>query len=123
MNEEIKAEWVKRLRDGRRQGKGYLEVQHSDGSKSQCCLGVLCEIAKEQGVVEKAIVVDSLEDGPSYVKYDYHAGILPPHVADWAGLSRTDLSVSMAEGQQSLTTLNDNGASFEDIADLIEEHL
>lgn len=123
MNKEIKAEWVKRLRDGRKQGKRYLEVQHSDGSKSQCCLGVLCEIAKEQGVVKKAIVVDGFEDGPNYVEYDYHAGILPAHVAAWAGLSASDPAVWMAQGKQNLTLLNDNGTSFEDIADLIEEHL
>lgn len=52
---EIKAEWVTRLRSGRyTQGSGRLKtVTRVDGKEvtaTYCCLGVLCEIAAEQGV-------------------------------------------------------------------------
>lgn len=49
---EIKEDWVKRLRSGAYpQGKAYL-----NRNGAFCCLGVLCEIAYEQGIVQRNTV-------------------------------------------------------------------
>lgn len=51
MDQRIKTEWVKRLRsDQYKQGSSVL-VNEQLGT--HCCLGVLCEIAAEEGIVKR----------------------------------------------------------------------
>jgi hypothetical protein len=119
VNEEIKDEWINRLRSGRyRQGKSRLQTL--DGR--YCCLGVLCELAREREVIEFA---PTCEHGPNL----YHpAGnhllgsttSLPDAVRVWAGLTANDPVI----GDNELSSWNDDrNATFGEIADLIEENL
>jgi hypothetical protein len=74
MNPEIRARWVAALRSGEyRQGDGHLRM-----GDRLCCLGVLCELAVEDGVVNGVQLSDGLWE------YNGSAGWLPPAVVDWA---------------------------------------
>lgn len=104
--EEIKQHrklWADALRSGEfLQGKGQL----TDGSRF-CCLGVGCVVAKRNGVpVNKA-----WRERKTLVEY------LKP-VRDWLGLADQDGTYT-ASGE-TLTGKNDSGASFNDIAYIIE---
>lgn len=147
MNPDVKALWLERLRgNDYRQGQSALArkvAEYPDGLDDpprvvtkHCCLGVLCEMAVEQGIVERLVlaerfgyVVDTDRVGR------YPATTEPPRaVLEWAGLSVHDglvtLDVDMVPGYDSegdpitLAALNDSGSfPFARIADLIEENL
>lgn len=133
MDVELKAEWVKRLRSGEiKQGKNVL---HRVEDGTQCCLGVLCEIAFERGVVDRRIksrngsVSDGLvyNYGPKGTEPDN--GVyslpdttwsdlrLPPVVTEWA---RVDPRGVHNLSEPSLANMNDNGGTFVEIAEVIE---
>lgn len=143
MNPAIKAEWVALLRSGIPQLKGYLAKP--DGSR--CCLGVLCDMAVKQGLLE---VLDPNDDGYlSYVNFgdSFDEGCeaedtgLLRSVVGWAGLYDSSADIDHPEyGTISLAALNDGSTThsksgdgldpivvpahtFAQIADLIEEHL
>ena len=137
MKKDIKDEWVRRLRSGDyEQGQGYLRF----GDK-YCCLGVLCDMAVEAGVIEET-------HGPSekFSLFVFQTQMLPISVAKWAGLMGTravtieengDIRVYahlmheiprevpengwIPQGAQDLMEANDfEGCSFEEIATMIE---
>lgn len=149
MNPAIKAQWVAALRSGTySQVRGYLS-----SASGMCCLGVLCDLAKQA----------QIGDWVPEVEYDDNEGItelkeyrsffeennyeVPPEpVAAFAGFIDTTnpyvrINADFAErcGVQQLgrlgdistdgyfiidlATLNDNGIPFSVIADLIEEQL
>lgn len=103
MRAEVRDELVKRLRSGKYiQGKEKLAVKDEEGERF-CCLGVLCEMAVEQGITKRSendneywdfeaeeseyvtrIEVSYGNDGGSY------DATLPPEVAIWAGLLTED---------------------------------
>lgn len=96
MDEQIKKQWVEALRSGKyKQGKKCLRSE----SDTYCCLGVLCDI-KQKDIWKNAISFESMP----------RANIL-----DWAKL---DVNTAI-----NLAKKNDNGASFEEIADWIETNL
>lgn len=109
MNPDVKAKWVQALRSGKyKQGRGSLR-EHD----AYCCLGVLCDIhAKETG-------------GHWDTRGEYLdcGGILPVSVRCWAGLESRDPEVGGYYSGHCLSTHNDNGRPFPEIADLIEAHL
>jgi hypothetical protein len=105
---EIRDQWVEALRSGRyAQGTGQL---HKDDR--YCCLGVLCELAAEAGVVEKEAIYHDYS-------YDGVFAFLPDNVVQWAGLSDLDPKV----GDTYLSHLNDLGTPFPVIAQVIEDSL
>jgi hypothetical protein len=111
MNPEIKAEWLKRLRSGEiPQGIGRLARD-----VERCCHGVICDIAVEQKVIE----VTYGEDG---ITYEGSISIPPHQVDDWADspLSRNLSFKDRMDGSLSLAYLNDQGLTFNQIADVIE---
>ena len=119
MNPEVKAQWVTALRSGDyKQGQGVLRTAFTDGSVSKfCCLGVLCELAVNAGVIPAP-----LYDGIyySYGTYgDKRTAYLPEAVMKWAGLDGENPMC----GTGRLATLNDKDNSFEQIADAIEVYL
>jgi len=118
MNAEIKAKWIEALRSGRyAQGCGRLR-RHDD---KYCCLGVLCELAVEAGVLEEPYLIVSM----GYYTYPDNGrvedSVLPPAVCAWAGLPDSIGSLPTAPG--SLALANDSGTDFPAIADLIERWL
>lgn len=139
MNEEIKAQWLVALRSGSyAQGSGRLVAQQGDYA-THCCLGVLCEVAVDAGIIKRAQgragYLEDLGDGTPIVQN----AILPEKVRSWAGLASRSGSLpeEVAVETESdyldefdidsyidLAELNDEaGFSFEDIANVIEEQL
>jgi hypothetical protein len=108
MNPEIKAKWIAALRSGK-----YKQGQ--DGLKSGdrfCCLGVLCEV---MGIPEE------------HDEYEGEDAFLPISARDAAGIdSDGTLPVEVEfkdSDRYSLVDLNDAGADFNFIADVIEKQL
>ena len=138
MNQEVKRLWVEALRSGEyEQGTGDLRT----GTRTFCCLGVLCDIYHKQTGLGSWDVLSNrfyLNDGVQ----DYVDQELPHAVIDWSGVedeavtltitdeelyrltgrSRNELSMP-PEKDPNLIDLNDNGVDFEAIARVIEEAL
>lgn len=110
--------WVKALRSGDYlQGKGRLVTIKENGDERFCCLGVLCNLATENGYGEWSGVT---ELGAPMFKDEYGVasyGLLPTGVMSWAGMKTVGGHLM---GSDSLYGLNDNGKSFAEIADHIE---
>lgn len=126
MNPEIKAQWVAALRSGEYwQGQGRLAAatEESDPEISYCCLGVLCDLAVKAGV---DVTVET--DGSGGKTFDGGRDFPPPKVLEWSGLEDHQWGLPQAvyfdDNQfDDLASLNDNGATFDQIADIIEEQL
>lgn len=117
MKTEIKKRWVEALRSGEyTQGRHTLKTPED----TYCCLGVLCEIAKEDGV-------GYWDDFGNFVvdESDFSSGTLPVGVAEWAGTGgNLDPRVEYGGGSYCLSSLNDSvELPFDRIADLVEEQL
>lgn len=126
MNPQIKARWVEALRSGEYpQGKGYL-----NRNGQYCCLGVLCELAVQDEVVEPGVISDVYASQGFF--YDDEQWHLPQSVAKWAGMphkkydwdsERGYYEANPRVGDDTVAELNDKGVKFEEIADRIEEYL
>jgi hypothetical protein len=128
MDSSLKQKWVRALRSGKyKQASGQLKTE--DGF---CCLGVLCDVYDPSNW----IVADDLDLGEDNQEWHYKISmrggytsimkdVLPEEIADAAGLSRQNPEVpyGIDGGMSSLAVINDSGASFAQIADLIETHL
>jgi hypothetical protein len=114
VNQYIKERWIEELRSGKyRQGNGLL----NDGEGNYCCLGVLCELAVADGVIEEA----SEHLGQRGLSYDGSNALTPPSVQEWAALRfRTPVVRWGDEYDVAVTTLNDEGVTFAEIADVLE---
>lgn len=106
----VRDEWVRRLNSGKyRQSTGYLRTQ----SNGYCCLGVLCDIAVESGIIPAPIAVE----GQEYYAYGKATAIPPTEVRKWVGLRDPLGNINKAEG---LARMNDQGKTFSDIAKIVE---
>lgn len=127
MNPEVKTMWLEALRSGE-----YKQTtERLRNGDAYCCLGVLCDLyAKHNpgaGFEPK--------DGTRHIfttSGNYVAETLPPwSVQRWAGLNGFDVPAKAAAGvvrydpqvSISLAAINDEGVSFEVIADIIEKFL
>jgi hypothetical protein len=111
MKKSVMKKWVKALRSGEyTQAKGVLV----DSQDNFCCLGVLCNLAPDS--VRGEWEVD--QDGDYYMFEEIT--ILPQKIMDWSGVQspvgRTN------DFDLILSTENDNGKPFNEIADLIEDN-
>lgn len=108
MPPDLKSKWVEALRSGSYiQGTGKL-----CSNDSHCCLGVLCEICVPLGV-------EKFQATPDLVDYRYKGSIgagLPPQYLT------NELCLDGEEIEQ-LTTMNDTGKSFIEIANWIERNI
>jgi len=112
MNPQIKQKWVSALRSGEYQ-QTQKRLRTEDGF---CCLGVLCDLYIKENNVEWNLA----NDGHTY-EFQDNKSILPSSVMEWAGVERHNPDIN--NGTETLAGLNDTGCTFEQIADLIEEHL
>lgn len=120
-NQEIMREWVAALRSGDYlQGRGRLKTDNQ-----YCCLGVLCDIAVKHGVLPQPIVHETPGTDGVHTIALYGAGaiLMPPGVVNkWADIpSALDYFKLNGLHSRDLASMNDNGKSFAEIADLIEE--
>jgi hypothetical protein len=132
MNQEVKALWLKALRSGEYQRtEGTLCRVVGEGER-YCCLGVLTDLAAKAGVVEWTVgstagenrLVVKEEVGGEEFKFTHEeSSALPTKVKEWAGLTEDDPGVKWGAERSHLSTVNDQGVGFEDIADMIEGQL
>ena len=110
MKPDVKQAWLTALRSGDyQQGQGFLRQ-----GDQYCCLGVLCDLYGK-AVGPEWEVVDEY-----YYSYDVRAmrgshTTLPFKVQEWAGID--------SPNPIDLAALNDNGSTFEELANIIEEGL
>lgn len=120
MNPEVKAKWVARLRSGEdKQTTGLLQ-----DSRGMCCLGVLCDIYSKENSIPWIPLEFSTDGRLLFMDVDAYP---PEEVDEWAGNENgTSIVPGLynREGEQLwLTSLNDEGMSFSQIADVIEYFL
>jgi hypothetical protein len=119
MKENIKKAWVKALRSGEyKQGRGYLCATHK-GVDSYCCLGVLAnECLEGEWVIHDG-------DGDIFIIWSYgnrsengekRWGMLPTACTKY-------FDINNGCWMDILSEMNDQGKSFEEIADWIERYL
>ena len=110
MKPEIKAAFCEALRSGRyKRTTGVLRHDCLSGSFF-CASGVLCDLhAKAAGT--------KWVNG-TYMNYDCR---LPPAVRTWAGLGAESRLVLEDELPHTMERLNDDGLTFPEIANLIEQ--
>jgi hypothetical protein len=101
MNQDLKTRWLAALRSGEyRQGRGRL--RDGDGDVyAYCCLGVLADLIDSEGWDG---CDNSWKGRMSYLPESLAAGLIQPET-------------------EALAVLNDSGASFAAIADVIEKDL
>jgi hypothetical protein len=123
VNPEIRKRWVDALRSGEyQQGVGSLRT----GGDKYCCLGVLCEIAVADGVIER---FDPEANGTFSDKHSYGVpenkqwSHLPLKVQKWANLAASNPMVRRDGWGYPLAHLNDLKVPFSEIADCIEASL
>ena len=140
MDKYWKDKWITALRSGEyKQGQEFLKNTYSDGKTSEtcyCCLGVLCDlVSKEPNVgfelmltdgdgVHTSIITGAFESEDGYWEDEN----LPNLVAEVVGLA--DIEYGEFENDpfikskgKEISVLNDDGMTFEEIADLIEKEL
>jgi hypothetical protein len=105
MKELVMKKWVKALRSGKyKQFKGGLKGKTEEGKLGYCCLGVLCRVVGSPTL--------------SRLGADLPRDI----VCEKAGLSNWNPEVNYLDtGRRFLSSLNDEGITFKEIADLIEK--
>lgn len=122
MNQEIKKRWVAALRSGSyKQRNGRLRYTEGDLETKYCCLGVLCDIVKDElGLewVEQGTILGRTACIPNTI-CEYTG------VHAWGEFARTDNQCVERDNYKfsNLAHMNDNGFSFEEIAQVIEEKL
>jgi hypothetical protein len=137
MKKTVANKWIKALRSGK-----YKQGQHCLRSTDDkfCCLGVLCHIMKIPHWLKPSLS-DRLDMCIGAYRFGdpedskVYAGLLPPMAIKKAGM-KTEDGVFCAShypqkeckeamekyGAITLVGMNDNGKTFEEIADAIEEH-
>jgi hypothetical protein len=130
MDLEIKRQWVAALRSGDyRQGQKALSV-----NGKYCCLGVLCDLAEKAGVVSSEVTrTEMISFGDEEVDVTFYgaegsSSFLPEEVVEWAGTDDGMPSIVKPHPyyddstlSSALHILNDDGKSFAEIADMIEQ--
>ena len=123
MKKTIMKKWVAALRSGEyEQTSGSLVSINNEGERF-CCMGVLCNLATEDGYGEWDGYVFKDEKGLNSNSW------LPPGVIKWAGMksesgefesSDKDCGVSPEGYSKTLVGLNDAHTPFTELADIIE---
>ena len=117
MTAEQKANWIAALRSGKyKQGKRALRQPIDGGGDSYCCLGVLCDITPGVTWACNWKLWEASYCGET------HSAVLPETLAEKLGIDKRG-ELGLCEGLCELTDENDAGATFAEIADLIEKHL
>ena len=113
MKKEIADKWATALRSGEyKQQTGAL----ANADRTQhCCLGVLCELAIEDGVD-----LNARPGAYGIAMFGGYPSVLPLVVREWSRV-QTKNGI-LGTGRGSLMNLNDDGKTFSEIADTIEKY-
>jgi hypothetical protein len=105
---EVKEKWVAALRSG-----DYAQTQnHLRDSKGFCCLGVLCELHRQEKPDNKNRWNEDKANIAGVQTYHGSVALLPCTVKKWAD--------NVDDNLETLAWMNDQGKSFAEIADYIE---
>lgn len=135
MTEELKAQWIAALRSGE-----YNQTRSAlKNNEGFCCLGVLCDVIDNTRWAD-----DNQTNGYNFelgdTRFSFNTAVIPSEAAKPLALNKMlvtiddniidpdqiDLEVDSHDTTRLddyLITLNDNGKSFSEIADIIEKHL
>lgn len=116
MNPKIKEIWVAALRSGK-YPQGRRALRSNEGF---CCLGVLCDLHSQE--TGHNWEYHSIKDGRWIGTYFSSGDTCPAEVRMWAGLTCSNPIID-SQGAIPLSFINDDGATFEEIANLIEAEL
>jgi hypothetical protein len=123
MKKEVAQKWVEALRSGEYQQsmKALKTVEASAESRTgYCCLGVLCDLSRVGSWRStKSPELAAYQTGNEINDYQ-NISWPPPEVLNWAGM-RHNTGFIDSQGY-SLSNMNDDGATFEEIAALIERY-
>lgn len=120
---KVRKMWVKALRSGEYvQGQNQLCTIGEKGKPDMfCCLGVLCDLAVRKGLVPTSQINVEHDGNMTYFDEEYR---LPSKIQKWVGLSDESGTykdiVDEIQVRTDLVTMNDDGFSFDKIADIIE---
>lgn len=118
MNPRVKEIWIDRLENG---NIPQTENKLGNLEGARCCLGVLCDIAVEEGVIQAPTVSGDL------LEYANEIAVLPHDVMDWAGIEHnnggfaSDPEKNSEYMDDALSYQNDMGSTFPQIAQIIRE--
>ena len=138
MKQKVMRAWVRALRSRKyKQGKYALRSTTRAGNMGSefCCLGVLCDLYAQEHPDDAQWVVNGSRMSCSFSPRAGEIQNNVPHalVMEWAGL-KTENGEFRAPSTawddfgfrgscaQELTSVNDNGATFRQIATFIEKH-
>jgi hypothetical protein len=124
MNPEKKIEWLDALRSGRYPQTRSMLVEMGPGAAptGYCCLGVACDLAVKAGVINPPDAQGTFTWVDDEGLTHYESGLLPHPVQEWLGIT-SDNPVVFPESDLTLAEMNDDGATFTEIADAIEDRL
>ena len=108
--------WIAALRSGKyKQATNRLFTE-----EGYCCLGVMCVLEGKEFV--KGVKEECQNPNDYYIKGTSFDRVSPDEIAiEMYGL-RSNIGSSADINGYALTTLNDNGSTFEEIADLLEKN-
>lgn len=96
---------------------------HHDGSEHNCCLGVGCHVARNNGLEVDYRRPDMYPEDEDYTRRAVYFGgcsdFMPLAVSHWYGLDSRNPYLSRLGCTASVA--NDNGYTFDDIADAFEQ--
>ncbi len=127
MDKEIAIQWCAELRSGKYiQGQNKLCKITPDGDEEYCCLGVLCNMLNEPF----EIITNPFNDNDNVKLKSYNnegPDYLPESVLKKTGMKQTQgiVEETPSNGLKErivLSYLNDSGKTFNEIADIIEQH-
>lgn len=128
MTPELQQRWASALRSGNyTQTTGTMKRIHSDNSSSYCCLGVLCEITgytfepKFEYLTTLRVAGERhYHNNPNYPNYPNY----PSSDSDVTGFPSDKMLTGWEFNKTAadkLASLNDSGATFEEIAKIVED--
>ena len=131
MRKDVMKKWVQALRSGKfKQGTGTLKQFNSKGHNQKCCIGVRCELYKQDMKKnKKKTLSENVYDNDSDFSYGYcrfggNKEDLPKEVIKWSGMKDNigRFTTNTVPSEYSLADLNDLGQKFKTIADIIEKN-
>ena len=126
MKQKIARIWVDALRSGEyKQVGGRLKTL-----EGYCCLGVLCDLAVDRGIIPAPILNVNSGLNLSVFTFGKQKLFLPSEVMEWAGVNSStgdiplsDPAVPASFSTANLSKLNDSGVDFKTIAEVIERNV
>lgn len=123
-NKDALREWVKALMSGKyKQTKRVLHSIDDNNRHEYCCLGVLCELYKDE--LQLHTRLSQVPMSGIFVSYDGETGILPTAMREFLGVNVGDPVINEYPNGDFLLAANANdmqNLSFEQIAYNINEY-